>query len=320
MSSLTIVMYHYVRDLEKSRYPHIKGLDYKMFKQQVEFFKNNYKVVTMEEVIASFDEGYELPKKSLLLTFDDGYIDNFTYVFPVLKEYKMQGSFFIPGKSIVENTLLDVNKAHFILASSNVNAILNDLYEQLNYFRGEEYEIEENEVLFNKYAQANRFDTKEVIFIKRLLQTVLPEDLRNKISSNIFEKRVGVSEDVFARELYMNYDQIKCMKSNNMYIGIHGYGHNWLGNVSDREIQNDIDKALYYMDGAVNVNSWVMNYPYGSYNQNVVKYIQSKGCKLGLTTEVRVANIENDNRYMLPRLDTNDFPPKSNKYLEFQLF
>lgn len=51
MSKLTIVMYHYVRDLKNSRYPGIKGLDYSLFKQQIEFFEQKFSVVTMEKVL-----------------------------------------------------------------------------------------------------------------------------------------------------------------------------------------------------------------------------------------------------------------------------
>ena len=36
---VTVVMYHYVRDLKNSRYPNIKGLDIEKFKKQIKFFK-----------------------------------------------------------------------------------------------------------------------------------------------------------------------------------------------------------------------------------------------------------------------------------------
>lgn len=39
MNKVTIVMYHYVRDLANSRFPQIRGLDYSLFKKQIEFFK-----------------------------------------------------------------------------------------------------------------------------------------------------------------------------------------------------------------------------------------------------------------------------------------
>jgi peptidoglycan/xylan/chitin deacetylase (PgdA/CDA1 family) len=307
-------MYHYIRDLANSRYPQIKALDYHLFKQQIEFFKNNFNVITIQEMIAAYDESYVLPENAILLTFDDGYIDHFTYVYPILNEFNLQGSFYIPGKTFKDCSLLDVNKIHFILASTDIQALLEETFKQLDYYRGCEFDIEPNDILFERYAIASRFDSKEVIFVKRLLQTVLPENLRNMISSNIFEKYVGLPQDKFAKELYMNYDQIKCMKNNGMYIGIHGYNHYWLGNLNLGEIQKDFDMALSCMDGLVDTDCWVMNYPYGSWNNDLIDYVKNNGCKIGLTTEVRIADTEIDNPYLLPRMDTNDFPPKNNNY------
>ena len=130
----------------------------------------------------------------------------------------------------------------------------------------------------------------------------------------MFDKYVGLSEEKFAYELYVNYEQIKCMKRAGMYIGIHGYNHYWLGNLEVEKMQQDIKKALEVMGDMVVSDSWVMNYPYGSYNDEVISYIKDKGCVLGLTTDVKIADLLEDNRYLLPRLDTNDFPPKSENY------
>ena len=177
-------MYHYVRDLQNSRYPDIKGLDVSQFKKQISFFKEHFNPVTIEEVIAAYDKGYKLPENALLLTFDDGYIDHFTTVFPILQENKIQGSFFIPGKTFTENVLLDVNKIHFILACAPIDELYSDVLNNVVYLiENKEYTEKTREELIKEYAVANRFDPKEVIFIKRLLQAVLPEDIRNRISS-----------------------------------------------------------------------------------------------------------------------------------------
>lgn len=318
MKKVAIVMYHYVRDLRNSRYPNIKGLDYKLFKQQIEFFKHNFNVVTMEDVIAAYRNQKELPDRAILLTFDDGYIDHYTFVMPVLLEYNMQGSFFIPGKTFSESVLLDVNKVHFILACQDIDVLLGDVMKQLNYYRGIEYPLPSNKELFQEYAIENRFDNKETVFVKRILQTAIPEELRHMISSNLFSKYMkGITEEQFAKELYLNYDQIKCMKKSGMYIGIHGYDHYWLGNLSEVEMRKDISCALECLYGIVDKKLWVMNYPYGSYNQNVIDCLKGSGCCLGLCTEVGIANLEKDNLYCLPRLDTNDFPPKSENYIQY---
>lgn len=317
MQKLYIVMYHYIRNLKYSRFPEIKGLDLQLFKEQIQFFKEHFNIIKMEDVIAAYTDNYSLPEKAILLTFDDGYSDNYLNVFPILKEENIQGSFFIPGKTFVEHQLLDVNKVHFVLASTNITNLVQEVFKQLDYYRGKEFDIPSNEELFREYAKEERFDKKEVIFVKRILQTALPEKLRNIIASNIFAKYVGLSEEKFAYELYMNYDQIKCMKKSGMYIGLHGYDHYWLGNLESRKMEQDIDKALEVMSEVINPRLWVMNYPYGSYNDNVVNYIQNKGCALGLTTDLGIANLSINNKYLLPRLDTSDFPPKSENYKIF---
>ena len=100
MNKVTIVMYHYVRDLANSRFPQIRGLDYSLFKKQIEFFKQNFQVVTMEEVIAAWNENYELPEHALLLTFDDGYSNFYTEVFPILKKNDAKATMFLIGSYI----------------------------------------------------------------------------------------------------------------------------------------------------------------------------------------------------------------------------
>ncbi len=312
-------MYHYVRDLQNSRYPDIKGLDVSLFKKQISFFKEHFNPVTIEEAIAAYDEGYKLPENALLLTFDDGYIDHFTTVFPILHENKIQGSFFIPGKTFTENVLLDVNKIHFILACAPINELYSYVLKYVDYvIENKEYTEKTKEELIKEYAVASRFDSKEVIFIKRLLQAVLPEELRNRITSQLFEKYVGIEEDKFARELYMNIDQIKCMKRNGMFIGLHGYDHYWLGKLDEQKMHEDIDKSLEVLSDVVDKDSFIMNYPYGSYNNSVLSFLREKGCKLGMTTEVRIADIDVDDRLLLPRLDCNDFPPKSDNYMNIK--
>lgn len=314
MSKLYISMYHYTRDLVHSRYPEIKGLDYNLFRQQIEFLKENFDIVTMEQVIDAVEGKSELPEQALLLTFDDGYVDNYIYALPVLEEYSVQGSFFIPGKTFAEHQLLDVNKIHYILASADIYKLVEDLKHEMNYYRGREYDFAPTDELFNEYAVSNRFDVKETVFVKQMLQTVLPEKLRNIISSNLFEKYVGVTEEQLAYELYMTEEQIRTMKRHGMFIGIHGYDHYWLGNLPKEQMEKDISMALDTMDEFIDRKHWVMNYPYGNYNQDVLEYIKSQGACVGLTTDVRVAKIGIDPALELPRLDCNDFPPKSENY------
>lgn len=310
-------MYHYVRKVNYSRYPQIRGLEYKRFKKQLDYFIGHYSIIKMEDLIDAIYSDSNLPDNGLLLTFDDGYIDHFQSVYPLLKNNHLQGSFFVPGKVIKERKVLDVNKIHFILACGNVDEILYDLNYCLDHYRGSEYSIPSNRDLYEQYALENRFDNGKTIFIKRMLQDVLPEKLRNMITDNLFEKYVGISERKFAEELYVSGEQLRCMKDGGMFIGIHGYEHYWMEHLEQKKMKEDVDKALEVLGDFIDKDAWVMNYPYGSYNNGIIDYISTEGCCLGLTTEVRKAKLGIDNRYLLPRLDTNDFPPNSNNFLNY---
>ncbi len=317
MKKLFISMYHYTRNLKNSRYSRIKGLDSSYFEQQIEFMKMNFNIVSMEQVIEASKGNLNLPENALLLTFDDGYIDNYTVAFPILEKYGVQGSFFIPGKTFSEHELLDVNKIHYLLACADIKSLVRDLEKEMEFYRGIEYTYDSTENLYREYAIPNRFDDGDTIFVKRMLQTVLPEDIRKKISSKLFKEYVGISEKQLANELYMNEDQIRVMRKHGMYIGIHGYDHYWLGDLNEEKMKNDIQKAVECLDEFIDSKQWVMNYPYGSYNQSVLEYVKNKGACLGVTTEVRVADLENDSMLTLPRLDCNDFPPISQNYKKY---
>lgn len=316
---LTVVMYHYVRDLKNSRYPTIKGLQTELFKEQIGFLKKHYNFVSVEDVINAFNGIQELPKHSVLLTFDDAYSDHFNTVFPILYNEGIQGAFYPPVKAVTEHTVLDVNKIHFILASikdGEMEKLINEIKVLLDNFK-EEYNLDSFEHYFAKLAIANRFDPKEVIFIKRLLQVELPEKLRNIITDILFEKIVGIEESAFSRELYMSLDQIKTMVKCGMHIGSHGYDHYWLGSLPKEKQEFEIQKSVEFISQVGgDINNWSICYPYGNYNQDTIDILQKNGCRLGLTTQVDTifdGNIGNSLYiYTLPRLDTNDLPKDRN--------
>lgn len=314
MRQLYIVMYHYTRDLIYARYPNIKGMQLELFRKQIAFLKENFSVITMEEALAAAAGNVELPEKAALITFDDGYLDNYTYAFPILEEAGIQGSFFIPGKTFSTHQLLDVNKIHYILANADMQQLLTDVYERMDYYRGGTADFPSNEELFQNYARENRWDGKEIVFVKRMLQTVLPKEIRRLICQDLFEKYMDVTEEQLACELYMTADQIRVLKRHGMFIGIHGYDHDRLGELTPAQMQQDITKALDVMDEFVDRKHWVVNYPYGNYNQDVVDYVKSMGACAGVSTEVRTADLDEDDIMILPRWACNDLPPLSENY------
>jgi peptidoglycan/xylan/chitin deacetylase (PgdA/CDA1 family) len=308
-SHCTVIMYHYVRDLKHSRYPEIKGLELELFKEQIAYLKKHYSLIKVEDLIAAMEANEDLAPNAALLTFDDAYIDHYLNVFPVLERNKIQGAFYAPVKTITENVILDVNKIHFILAAvDNKQLIIDFIYAAIDKFRTQ-YQLDSNENYFNKLAISNRYDTKEVIYIKRILQLELPELCRKLITNELFSKFVSADEKSFSRELYMNIDQVTCMQRNGMHIGAHGNDHYWLGSLSKQLQEAEIDKSIDFIKSVGGSESnWTMSYPYGNYNQDTLDILKDRKCKLSFTTEVDIADTTKHTKLKLPRLDTNDIP------------
>lgn len=315
---LTIVMYHYVRDLRNSRYPEIKGLQTEMFVEQLHFLKKHYNFVKMEDVIDAFHSNHvdELPAHPVLLTFDDAYQDHFQTVFPILMQEHVQGCFYAPIKALTQHEVLDVNKIHFILASTNeakFPALLNEIKILLEKNQ-EKWNLQSFDDYYAKLAEANRFDNKDIIFVKRLLQVALPEELRKEMTSELFQRIIGIEESAFSRELYMSKAQIRCMVQCGMHVGSHGYDHYWLNSLSREKQESEICKSMDFLKSVgVNMNYWTMCYPYGAYNDDTLQILKAYNCKMGLTTKVALAELtDRDMIYSMPRLDTNDLPKDAN--------
>ena len=243
---------------------------------------------------------------------------------PCISGKRGSGTVFVSGCNLkcvyCQNSEISIKNKGTAVSSDKLIEIFEKLIaegaENINLVNPTHYAVQLKE-LFEKYAVENRWDSKETIYVKRCLQTALPEKLRNIISSHLFKAFVTDSEEKFAYELYMNRDQIRCMKNAGMYIGLHGYDHYWLGNLEEKYMEKDIDRSLEALDEFITPENRVMNYPYGSFNENVIAYIKKQNCVMGLSTELGRANLEIDDRYKLPRFDTNDFPPKSKSYLRF---
>ena len=307
MSDLTIVMYHYVRPIIGSEFPGIKGLEIEGFRRQLDYLNENFKIVNTEQVIDACLKGSKLPKNACWLTFDDGYKDHFKFVLPELLKRKIHGAFFPPRVAIEDNVVLDVNSIHYILSSaSDIRLLVSKLNElcRLNSISNDDLST-----YYKEFACANRFDNADTVYVKRMLQHGLPERIRNTITSELFHDYVGLKQTDFSCKLYMNIDEVKQLVKNGMYIGSHGSMHYWLDRISAEQQEQDIVGSLEFLErvGAL-TKDWVMCYPYGAFNDTTLFLLKKYGASVGITTEVRKADISKDNSFALPRLDTNDFP------------
>ncbi len=87
-----VLNYHQINDHDHNALT----LSVAEFDAQMKYLaENGYHTITSDELADHFEKGAPLPDKPVLITFDDGYIDNYKNAYPILQKYGLKGSIYI---------------------------------------------------------------------------------------------------------------------------------------------------------------------------------------------------------------------------------
>jgi peptidoglycan/xylan/chitin deacetylase (PgdA/CDA1 family) len=107
-ASLLVLNYHRIGDSLNTPFdPGVYSSTSQQFYEQIKYLVHNYNILTLEEAL-DFIEGKKsnfTSKGSILITFDDGYIDNYEIAYPILKDLGVQATFFISSGYIDTNSV-----------------------------------------------------------------------------------------------------------------------------------------------------------------------------------------------------------------------
>ena len=113
--NVPIIMYHSIGN-NTGKYV----ISAEMLENDLKTIKDNgFTTITSADLIAYKEHGTPLPKKSIILTFDDGYFNNYTYTYPLLKKYNMKCVLSVVGR--------------FTEEYSKDSATLNNNYSHITY-------------------------------------------------------------------------------------------------------------------------------------------------------------------------------------------
>lgn len=93
-----VLMYHYVSGLpaDADIYRRDLTVSPEAFERQLAYLQGaGYTGISLETLVRHLATGSPLPSKPIVLTFDDGYADNYLYAFPLLRQYGFAGTFFV---------------------------------------------------------------------------------------------------------------------------------------------------------------------------------------------------------------------------------
>ncbi len=118
-----ILMYHYVENVtdERDTFRKSMNIEPQIFESQIKTLHDNgYTFLTTEELSAIIDGYRKMPKKAVVVTFDDGHFDNATVVLPILKKYNARATFYIIPGFINDQYFLSDSQMKEIIDSNRV--------------------------------------------------------------------------------------------------------------------------------------------------------------------------------------------------------
>ena len=141
--TVPIIMYHKVEAVPQGSADTVSPA---IFRRQMEFLKaRGYRVIPLEDLVRDIQAGQPPAKKSVVLTFDDGYENNYTQAFPVLKAYGFPATIFVSPDFMGEQGFLtlaqiaDMQRAGIQFGSHGMTqAYLPDLNEDQQYYEVQE--------------------------------------------------------------------------------------------------------------------------------------------------------------------------------------
>ncbi len=96
---LPILAYHRVLDIgaedDFAFDPELVSASPAQFQAQMEYVRAHYDPITFSDLLSALDGRASLPAQPLIVTFDDGYIDNYTNAFPILRDLQMPATIFV---------------------------------------------------------------------------------------------------------------------------------------------------------------------------------------------------------------------------------
>lgn len=94
---LPIIMYHSILDSDHKAGTYV--ITPKQLENDMKYLKENgYTTISVNELVEYVKGEGMLPEKPIMLTFDDGYYNNYSYLYPLLKKYNMKAVISIIGK------------------------------------------------------------------------------------------------------------------------------------------------------------------------------------------------------------------------------
>ena len=113
-----ILMFHSVAATHVSGFDNqgVVDINPNYFKRLIRYLVQRYRFISLEELTEMIEHKIKLPSRTLVLTFDDGYANNYTEALPILKEYQLRATIFMPSGFVGKPNYLDTEMINKLVA------------------------------------------------------------------------------------------------------------------------------------------------------------------------------------------------------------
>lgn len=259
-----ILMFHGVT----KKHDPVANFDYKHVEaEKLEKFiihlKKRYAIISLEDFIAYKRKKIEnIPKNAIILSFDDGYQNCYTNLFPILKKYNVPAAIFLPTAYIDKKEIAWYDMVVYCIAETKEKEITVD---------GKKYVIDSNEKKVAALVELKRkirdSSAKREMLLKETEQTT-------KITGNVCK-----NEDF----QFMSWENCTEMQRAGISFGSHSVTHQIMTAFSENEVKHEMLFSKKIIEEKLKRECTAFAYPFGCSNASMKKMLQSMKYRAGLS-------------------------------------
>jgi peptidoglycan/xylan/chitin deacetylase (PgdA/CDA1 family) len=239
-----IFNYHRIGDPKKTDFdPNVFSCDEEHFAKQVGFLKQRFRIIGIRELVDDVLTNQRVTEPLALITFDDGYRDNFTGAFPILREANVPAVFFIPTSFVGTGQVPWWDEIAWMVRHTKLTSVALP-------FADARVELRERPV---------QFAIRDVLTaFKRS-----PGDAADKVEAlrKALDCRLPDSE---VAELFVSWEDLRAMRAGGMDIGSHTHTHRILSHLSGAEQLQELETSKQSLEANLGEHIDSIAYPVGA--------------------------------------------------------
>ncbi len=253
------------------------------FDAQIKLIAKNFQVVGLHELdsVVRNRRG-----RFVMVTFDDGYLDNYTNAYPILKSHGVTATFFITTGFLDIPMVPWWDEIAWMVRSSPLNGLDVNQWTQTPV----PFDEPDRETAINR-----------LLSVYKRLSGSLTEEFVNFLADALGS---GPCPQQIAKELWMSWDMIREMKQNGMTFGGHTVSHPVLANLSAEQQDVEIATCRHRLIEELGEPIDAFSYPVGgpkSYNAETQAALVRHGFKYAFTYQGGYCHHGHTDRFAIPR-------------------